>query len=57
MTISPEFALAAALTTAAGAVMMRLGFGSRALKTRLQGRRCVSCGRRIDANTCPNCSR
>jgi hypothetical protein len=57
MTISPEFALAAALTTAAGAVMMRLGFGSRALKTRLQGRRCVSCGRRIDASICPNCSR
>jgi len=57
MTISPEFALAAALTTAAGVVMMRVGFRSRSLKVRHQGRRCVSCGRRIDASICPNCSR
>jgi hypothetical protein len=57
MTITPEFVLAAALTTAAGVVMQRVGFGSRALKSRLQGRRCVACGRRIDANVCPTCTR
>jgi hypothetical protein len=54
--LSPQFVIAVVFTTAAGMVMLRVGFGSGGLRSRAQGRRCVSCGRRIDANICPNCS-
>jgi hypothetical protein len=56
MTLSPEFIVAALVTTMAGVVMMRLGFREGAFKLRGEGRRCVSCGRKIGTGTCPNCA-
>jgi hypothetical protein len=50
----PEFAL---LTTAVGALMIRLGLTRGLLQSRRPTRRCPSCGRLINGHVCATCTR
>jgi recombinational DNA repair protein RecR len=50
----PQLALA---TTAAGALMIRLGVTRGLLQPRRQTRRCPSCGRLINGRVCATCTR
>jgi hypothetical protein len=53
---TPHLALLAALTTAAGAVMMRLGLCRGMLQLRKIERRCPACGRLVRDRVCPWCA-
>jgi hypothetical protein len=53
-TLSAHAATLAALTTAAGVLMARVGMRTGALRLRAQ-RRCVSCGTVVRARVCPRC--
>jgi hypothetical protein len=50
--LTPQLALLAALTTAAGAVMIRLGLSRNMLQLRKTERRCPACGRLVRNRVC-----
>jgi hypothetical protein len=50
--LTPQLALLAALTTAAGAVMIRLGLSRDMLQLRKTERRCPACGRLVRNRVC-----
>jgi hypothetical protein len=52
MTLDPEIALLAALTTAFGWTMLFSGARKRALEFRRRKRICPSCGRQIPGRVC-----
>jgi hypothetical protein len=54
--LTPHLALLAALTTAAGAVMIRLGLSRGMLQLRKAERRCPACGRLVRDRVCPWCA-
>jgi len=55
MSLTPQFALAAMLTTAVGVTMSRLGVGLGMLRARHGPRRCAACGRRLERRECRHC--
>jgi rRNA maturation endonuclease Nob1 len=54
--LTSQLALLAALTTAAGAVMVRLGLSRGMLQLRKTERRCPACGRLVRGRVCPWCA-
>jgi len=54
--LTPHLALLAALTTAVGVVMMRLGMSQGMLQRRKTERRCPACGRLVRDRVCPWCA-
>jgi hypothetical protein len=54
--LTPHLALLAALTTAAGAAMIRLGVRRGVLRLRSAERRCPACSRLIRGRVCPWCA-
>jgi hypothetical protein len=54
--LTPHLALVAALTTTAGAVMIRLGLSRGLLQLRKTERRCPACGRLVRDRVCPWCA-
>jgi rRNA maturation endonuclease Nob1 len=54
--LSPHMMFVALVTTAAGALMFRLGLQEGYLRIRRERRRCVSCGREFrPPRGCPHC--
>ena len=54
--LTPQLAVLAAMTTGAGAAMIRLGVGEGLLRFRKAARRCPSCDRLIEERVCPTCT-
>jgi hypothetical protein len=54
--LTPHLALLAALTTTAGAAMVRLGLSRGMLQLRKTERRCPACGRLIRGRVCLWCA-
>lgn len=54
--LTPHLALLAALTTAVGALMIRLGLSRGMLQLRKTERRCPACGRMVRGRVCPWCA-
>jgi rRNA maturation endonuclease Nob1 len=54
LTVSPQLALVAVVTTGAGVVMSRMGQHLGLLKQR-HGGRCPSCGRIFEGRSCRRC--
>jgi len=55
MALDSHFALAAALSTAAGFAMTRIGVLTGQLRARSNRRHCSSCGRRLSPRGCDRC--
>jgi len=55
ITLTPQLALLAVITSGIGVAMIRLGLAEGALRLRHTKRRCPACGRFVEARTCTNC--
>jgi rRNA maturation endonuclease Nob1 len=55
ITLTPQLALLAVITSGVGFAMIRLGLAEGALRLRNAKRRCPACGRFVEARTCSNC--
>lgn len=56
MTLTPQLALLAAVSTAVGAAMIRLGLSHSMLQLRKTERRCPACGRLVRNRVCRRCN-
>jgi hypothetical protein len=54
--LTPQLILLAAVTTAVGAAMIRLGVAHGLLQLRKGEHRCPACGRSTRGGVCPRCS-
>jgi formate dehydrogenase maturation protein FdhE len=55
MTFAPHIATLVLATLSVGWLMTMAGLNKSALELKRRRRVCPSCGRRIEARTCPNC--
>jgi hypothetical protein len=56
ITLTPQLAMLAVITTGIGFVMIRLGLGEGGLRLRRANRRCPACGRLVQGRVCSHCA-